>query len=184
MRGSRWTAADVLYLEKNWGEKGADKIAEDLKRTRVAVESMAAKRGLGSPNRGRMTVRGISKEFGYDRIRVIKACEHLGVSLQRAKVGIGVTRSRVPGRRQYIPEDSLGKLLSFLAQWPDGERMFSRKGRKTSVAMWGTGGKPACCRCCDRADVPHRLMGWCVHCANREYKRERRARQTVVLPQG
>lgn len=176
MPGRKWTPAEVKYLEDNWGGCGADKIAKALDRSTHSVISMARARGLGAANRGRLTPFYIESEFGYGRERVLKACDHLKISLRRALVDAHVTGSRASRRRAYIPDERLEELLQFLAKWPDGERLFSTKGRKTSINMWGTGGKPPACKACGRADLPHRLRGWCVKCASREAMRERRAR--------
>lgn len=172
-----WSAAEVALLERAWGERGADAIARELGRSERAVEAMAAQRKLGAPNRGRLTPYGIQREFGFCRIRVVKACERLGIRFGRALAGPGVARERSPSRRRYIPEDRLEELLDFLRAWPDGERLYSPRARRTDSRMWGTGQKPAACLSCGRTDRPHRACGWCVACASREGMRKLRAKR-------
>jgi len=180
MRGRAWTAAEVRVVERAWGVRGSTSIARELGRTRRAVESLASKRHLGAPNRGRLTPYSIEREFGFCRIRVAKACERLGIEFRRAIAGPGTVGGRKPGHRRYVPEERLDELLAFLAAWPDGERLYALGGARTDARLWGTGGKPAACRACGRADRPHRLKGWCAACASREQMRERRAKQRAI----
>lgn len=176
MAGRVWKPDELRLVEREWGVAGVKELARQLERTERAVAEQAKRMGLGAPNRGRTTPFTIQQQYGYHSTRVLKACEHLGISFRRALSGPGVVdRRKAKGpRRRYVPEDRLQELLEFLARWPDGQRLFSPKGVRTGSMMWGTGGKPLACRCCGRSDLAHRSRGWCVNCAGREAMRERR----------
>lgn len=66
MRGKKWTAAELEYLEENCGKTTTDGIAFKLGRTYSAIINKARILGLGDPltHMDGITISGLSKELG------------------------------------------------------------------------------------------------------------------------
>lgn len=174
----RWTKEDISYLVREWSNTPLPRMAKHLGRSMRATQAKAITLGLGAANRGLTTVYTIEREYGYDRERIHKAMEHLG--MKRAPGMSRSTASRKGGVRTYIKDKDLGALLSFLAAYPDGERLYSPTARKTGALMWGTGGKPPQCLGCGRTDRKHAYKGKCAPCHQRAYRQAKLAREKAM----
>ena len=167
--GRKWTQREVNRLIMMWGNHSTTKIGDTLGRTQQAVYDKAKHVGLGgNPNKGRMSVYRLQKEYGYTYNRVIHACEHLGVRLVRGHIGSRFSRPMSRRPRRYIPESRLEEVLEYLKTVPDGKHLFSTKNpKRTHPLAWGTGTKPPACVDCGRSDVPYRESGRCKKCSSR-----------------
>jgi len=163
-----WTQEELSYLVREWGHLSLKELCKRIPRPIRAIQAKACELGLGPGNRGLITVFHIEREYGYDRERIHKAMEHLGIKLTK-----GLTRStssRKHGQRGYIPDSRVEDLLSFLASYPDGKRLYHLTGKRTPAGVWGVGIKPPACLGCNRTDRPHAYKGMCARCHTKAYK--------------
>lgn len=163
-----WTQAEVSYLVREWGAVSLQVLSRHLGRAPRGIQAKASELGLGPANRGLVTVYVIEREYGYDRERIHKAMEHLGIRLTKGNTR--TTSARKGGQRGYIPDSRVEDLLSFLATYPDGKRLFHRTGKRTEAGVWGIGIKPPACLDCGTAARPHAYGGKCASCQTKAYK--------------
>lgn len=169
-----WTAAEEKTLSQLWGVLSAKNLGERLGRSVDAIISRANRMGLGAPSRGTKALTTLCRETGYHPGQIRYAMRNLDMNLQ-FKVDM-----RRPGQesvyRQYaITFEQEEAILAYLAQHPDGERVYcNQPGHRTKLGQWGVGDKPPACLVCHRTDRIHRAHGMCGTCHMRLYRRQKR----------
>ena len=88
MRGKKWTAAELEYLEENWGKTTTDGIAFKLGRTYSAIINKARILGLGDPltHMDGITISRLSKELGTHYRLIMNWVEKYGFPAKQKRL--------------------------------------------------------------------------------------------------
>ena len=161
-----------------WGEAAGTEIARRLGRPLLGVAHRAKKLRLPSPRQGRTTLRALSQQTGYDKVRLRNAAERLGLRLPRLP---GVAASRVRAPWHAIEKSQADAILAYLAKVPDSVGIRRKTGQRTMAGEWGTGQKPLACIACALNDRPHYCRGMDRECYDRARAALRYSREKARL---
>lgn len=152
--------AEVYWC--HWTARGRADLARALGRSVQALRKRA--RRLELPARAN-AVRGerwplplatFARETGYEPWRIAGAARRAGVKLRR------------DGAHFAITEAQAKQLLAELAAYPDGMRLFQRRGKE-----WRPG---QVCACCGKTRLPRMARELCSGCYMREQRSRRQGR--------
>ena len=167
MGGYKWTEEEDARLCFLWGTCHLQEIAKKMKRVPGGIGARAKVLGLGGAGRGKLTLAQLCRETGYAESRIKTALEHLGHDLHRVK-RMDERQGKAP-THYAISEDVKEEVIAYLANIPDGQRLWSHKPGKarSTPGLWGVGLKPKCCNGCQTVEKPHYLKGYCSRCDGR-----------------
>ena len=168
-----WTAKEDARLEWEWGVFKIETLAKHFERTPAALKQRAKILDLGSPRRGKESLRALAIRSGYSRKKLVNAMKRLNMVVPRAVTAVPSRGTK--HRPTALTFEQSERVLDFLLSRPDGANV-----TQSPTGEWGGKNKPDACLDCQSAENPHCALGRCRLC----WQRQRTSKKKTALPPG
>lgn len=172
LRKHRWSKKDQDYVLFYWDSKSIREIAKELNRTPHAVHKKAVELGIRAKHREGMSLQAFSKMSGFAPSKIYATAKILNINLRRAFAhdGSGIPRCS----KLSLSEDVQQRLLDYMLNKRAPANLKSKRGIN---GEWGTGQKPNACQSCTTTERPHRALGLCRSCWEKQNRAQKRTTQ-------